>query len=168
MTIASLTPFRYFEVLKASKDAVLTAFVTGSVFVVIPLMVEAVSRLFDERNMGQSEGHPRSEFVIPLGYSFPDLGKVISLIFIPFAAWFYGSTIALGDFPSILLMGLLLAFGKLTVAIPFLLESQGLPMDIFQLFLLSGVVAGRFADIACRHAHHELHNIDFLRHGGCS
>ena len=148
MTIAALTPFRYFEVLKASKDAVLTAFVTGSVFVVIPLMIEAVSRLFDERQMGPSEGHPRSEFIIPLGYSFPDVGKIISLIFVSFAAWFYGDSLAISDYPSILLSGLFLAFGKLTVAIPFLLEFQGLPTDIFQLFLLSGVVAGRFADVA--------------------
>ena len=147
MTIAAFTPFRYFEVLKVSKDAVLTAFVTGSVFVVIPLMIEAVSRLFDERNMSPSDGFPKSEFVIPLGYSFPDVGKIVSLIFIPFAAWFYGSTIALGDYPSMLLSGLLLAFGKLTIALPFLLESQGLPRDIFQLFLLSGVVAGRFSDV---------------------
>lgn len=148
MVVVAFTPFTYREVLGASKDALITGFVTGSVFVVIPLLIEGLSALFEQHvdDWGDAEANPG--FVVPIAYSFPDVGKILSLIFIPFAAWFYGSSMALTDFPFVLSTGLLLAFGKLTVAIPFLLNAQQLPSDIFQLFLISGVVAGRFADLA--------------------
>jgi len=51
------------------------------------------------------------------------------------------------EFPLFLGTGLVLSFGKVTTTIPFLLDMQELPADIFQLFLMSSVVAGRFNDL---------------------
>ena len=147
MLIAACTPFRYRDILAASKNALFTAFVVGSLFVVIPMLAEGVRQLIEKY---QKEGvdtaiHP--EFVIPLGYPFPHLGKVLTLIFIPFAAWFYGQPMAFADYPVFLGTGLVLSFGKVTTTIPFLLDMEKLPSDIFQLFLLSSVFAGRFSDL---------------------
>ena len=152
MLIATFTPFRYRDVLATSGNALITAFVVGSVFVVIPLLIEAIKDLTGRyKRLGiipsgaHTLAHP--EFIIPLAYPFPHLGKIITLLFVPFAAWFYGQGMPLIDYPLFIVMGLLLSFGKVTTTIPFLLDMQQLPADIFQLFLLSGVVAGRFNDL---------------------
>ncbi len=147
MLVTLLTPFRYWQVLAASKDALITGFVTGSVFVVIPLLCLAISDLLKDQPTAPEGKGIRHDFLIPLAYSFPDSGKIFSLIFIPFAAWFYGNPLAWSDYPFLLLTGTFLAFGKLIAAIPFLLDAAQLPSDIFRLFLVSGVVASRFADL---------------------
>jgi hypothetical protein len=43
-------------------------------------------------------------------------------------------------------------FGKLITAIPFLLESQQIPTDFFQLWLMAGVFSSRIGDLlGCSH-----------------
>ncbi len=147
MLIAACTPFRYRDILAVSKNALFTAFVVGSLFVVIPMLAEGAKQLLDRYYKEGVDTAIHPEFVIPIGYTFPDLGKVLTLLFIPFAAWFYGKPLAFTDYPAFLGTGLLLSFGKVTATIPFLLDMQKLPSDIFQLFLLSGVFAGRFGDL---------------------
>ncbi len=143
--VSCVTPLGYREVLSAAKEPILTAFVTGSTFVTLPMIVDNANRLLAKKALEHPEVSP--DVVVPLGYSFPHLGKVISLIFVPFAAWFYGSSMELGDYPNFLVTGLLGCFGSLVVTIPVLLDQQHLPADIFQLFLLSGVVSARVSDM---------------------
>ena len=147
MLIAACTPFKYRDILAVSKNALITVFVVQSLFVVIPMLAEGVRELVDKyRKEGlKASAHP--EYVIPLAYPFPHMGKVLTLVFIPFAAWFYGSPMNFADFPLVLGTGLVLSFGKVVTTIPFLLDMQELPADIFQLFLLSSVVAGGLSDL---------------------
>lgn len=147
MVVSSTTPFTYRQVLGVSRDALLTAFVTGSVFPVIPLLIDGVEELFQER----FEQHPVHaqfpEFILPLAYPFPDSGNVIDLIFIPFAAWFLGSAFDLGDELYMLGTSFFLLFGKVYLTVPFLLTSLHIPHDMFQLFLAAGVIAARVGDL---------------------
>lgn len=144
LLVSCLTPLGYRQVLAGAREPLLTAFVTGSTFVTLPMIVDSVRRMLEDREGG--EGVDPSALVA-LAYPFPHLGKVLSLLFVPFAAWFYGSAMGLDDFPGFLVSGLLGAFGSLVVAIPMLLEQQQVPSDIFQLFLLSGVVSARLSDV---------------------
>lgn len=152
MLVATFTPFGYRDVLRSSANVLVTSFVVGSVFIVIPMLVESVRALFERyRAQGLAFDSARvfshPEFVIPLAYPFPHLGKLVSLLFVPFGAWFYGEPMGLGDYPGFLATGLFLCFGKVTTTIPFLLDMYEIPADIFQLFLMSSVVAGRFNDL---------------------
>ena len=142
--VSSLTPLRYREVMRASKEPLLTAFVTGSTFVTLPMIVEGVEKLLRAREV-EAEVEPAA--LVALAYPFPHLGKILSLLFVPFAAWFYGGPMGLGDDPASMASGLLGSFGSLVVTIPMLLEQQQVPADGFQLFLLSGVVAARTCDV---------------------
>jgi len=148
MVAASLTPFSYLQIVRASRDAALTAFVTGSTFVVIPLLVDSVQKLFSEIRPENDDEEWTAEFIIPLGYPFPHLGTVLAMLFVTFAAWFYGRAIPLVEYPDLLVRGIFLVFGKLVIAIPALLDYKQIPADIFQLFLASGVLAGRLGDLA--------------------
>ena len=147
LLVTVYTPFTYRQVIFAAKDALLTAFVTGSVFPVIPLLVDGVNSLYAEHFRKDARHADFPEFILPLAYPFPDSGNVIDLIFIPFAAWFLGDALGIGDELFMLAAGFFLLFGKVFLTIPFLLNSFHIPQDMFQLFLAAGVLAARVGDI---------------------
>ncbi|WP_305908513.1 cation:dicarboxylase symporter family transporter [Methylomarinum sp. Ch1-1] len=148
LLIMSCTPFTYRQIFRASRDALLTAFVVGSIFAIIPLLTQGVSRLF-HAHVTAGEEHVRiPDLVLPLAYPFPDIGRLLSLVFIVFAAWFYGKPLDFLQYPEMLTIGLFLSFGKLITAIPFLLDIYHIPDDIFNLFLTVGIICRRFADVA--------------------
>jgi proton glutamate symport protein len=72
--------------------------------------------------------------VVPLLFNFPRTGKILSVAFLPFAAWFGGSSLSLGQWWTLASAGLLSMFGSLTGAISFLLDLLKLPADLFGLF----------------------------------
>ena len=150
LLIAAITPYRFGELVTTLRDPLIAAFVIGNSFVVLPMIVEAVKKLQDEH---EREGvldalsSPQPEYLVPLAYPFPDLGRILGLVFIPFAAWFYGTSIDLDRYPVLAGVGLLGSFGKPVVTIPLLLDVAELPSDIFNLFLASGVIAARFGDL---------------------
>ncbi len=148
LLIVSCTPFSYRQILRESRNALLTVFVVGSVFVVIPLLIKGVSRLYHEHVSAGSEHARIPDMVLPLAYPFPDMGKLLSLVFIVFAAWFYDRPLHFLDFPEMLVLGLFLSFGKLVAALPFLLDFYRIPDDVFNLFMTVGVFCGRVADVA--------------------
>ncbi len=147
LLVTVYTPFTYRQVISAAKDALLTAFVTGSVFPVIPLLIEGVNRLYADHFRKDARHSDFPEFILPLAYPFPDSGNVIDLIFIPFAAWFLGDMMGIGDELFMVGAGFFLLFGKVFLTIPFLLNSFHIPQDMFQLFLAAGVLAARVGDI---------------------
>lgn len=147
LLVTVYTPFTYRQVILAAKDGLLTAFVTGSVFPVIPLLIDGVNSLYAEHFRKDARHADFPEFILPLAYPFPDSGNVIDLIFIPFAAWFLGDALGLGDDLFMLGAGFFLLFGKVFLTIPFLLNSFHIPQDMFQLFLAAGVLAARVGDI---------------------
>jgi len=145
--VASFTPLSYWAVVRASRDPLIAAFVIGNSFVVMPMLIDAIKRLEKEDQLG---GHPDgqpAEYLVPLAYPFPDIGRIVGLIFIPFSAWFYGSSIEWEAYPALLATGLPGSFAKPVITIPLLLEIAELPSDIFNLWLASGVVAARFSDL---------------------
>ncbi len=46
--LATLTPFSYRELFKVSRTPVITAFVTGKVFIVLPMLIESAEELFSK------------------------------------------------------------------------------------------------------------------------
>lgn len=148
MLISSCTPFTYRQIARESRNILLTVFVVGSVFVVIPLMTRAITRLFHSHVNTESEHARLPDLVLPLAYPFPDMGKILSLVFVVFAGWFYDRPMDFLDYPGLLIIGIFLSFGKLITAIPFLLDLYHIPDDIFNLFIAVGVICGRVADIA--------------------
>jgi Na+/H+-dicarboxylate symporter/ABC-type amino acid transport substrate-binding protein len=145
--VAAVTPLKFGEVVRASYDPLISAFVIGNSFVVLPMITDAVKRLLEDKKLlGDQRSHD-PQYLVPLAYPFPDVGRIVGLIFIPFAAWFYGNTIDSDLYPPLLGVGFLGSFGKPVITIPLLLNIAELPGDIFNLFLASGVVAARFGDL---------------------
>lgn len=147
MLISACTPFSYRVVLRMSREAMLTAFATGKTMTVLPILIQRTSELLDEYQMQSSPKVPPADALYALGYPFPSLGHILTLLFIPFVAWFVGSPMSPDQLLQLFPIGVLTNFGKPVVAIPFLLDVFRLPADSFELFLLSGVYVARFGDV---------------------
>ncbi|HBE69460.1 MAG TPA: hypothetical protein DDW52_15050 [Planctomycetaceae bacterium] len=145
--VSALTPLKFWDVLRVSYDPLIAAFVIGNSFVVLPMVIESIKQLEEKQMELDDPDDHAPEYLVPLAYPFPDVGRIVGLIFIPFAAWFYGNTIDLDRYPALMGVGLLGSFGKPVITIPLLLNLAEIPGDIFNLFLASGVIAARFGDL---------------------
>ena len=144
--IVSLTPFSYRDVIKTAWPAVVLAFAAGKVLVVLPLIIERLNLLFEQYGSQNEDATATAKVIVPIAYPFPSTGKLMSLLFIPFAAWFVGEAMNAGEITVYLPVGILTYFGNQAVAMPFLLDYMKLPADMFQLFLLTGIYCGRISD----------------------
>ncbi|MCO8120604.1 cation:dicarboxylase symporter family transporter [Stieleria sp. TO1_6] len=145
--VTTVTSLRYRDVIRVARNPLITAFVIGNTFVVLPMIIDAVKELFDDHpTLGHSH-HNSPGSLVALAYPFPDVGRIIGLIFLPFAAWFFGNVIDPTTYPALLGVGFLGSFGKPVITLPLLLEIAELPSDIFNLYLASGVIAARFGDL---------------------
>ncbi len=146
-TLISLTtPIGYWESIRVSRDALITAFVLGNTFAVIPLIIDASREVLENHNL-LSEGGSSPDALVPLAFPFPDLGRIARLVFIPFASWFYGHSLELMEYAKLLALGVAGCFAKLTITIPWLLGFFHIPEDIFQLYLLAEVYTTRLGDL---------------------
>lgn len=139
------TPFSYRQVMSVAGEAAITALATGTVLVVLPMIIERCKELLAEQDMDCDESLSTVDVIVPTAYSFPSTGTLLGLGFILFSAWYVGSPLSVYDYPSFITMGALTAFGSMAVAIPFMLDFFGLPADQFQLYLLGSVVTARVA-----------------------
>jgi Na+/H+-dicarboxylate symporter len=145
MLVAWATPFTYAEVIRESKLAVVTAFATGTVLVVLPIITERTKYLLSQRKMTNEESLAAIDVLVPTTYSFPSVGTLMGISFILFSAWFTGSELSPSQYPAFTILGILTSFGSLTVALPFMLDYFKLPSDMFQLYLLGSIFTMRMA-----------------------
>jgi Na+/H+-dicarboxylate symporter len=139
------TPFRYRQILSVASEAMVTAIATGTVLVVLPLIIERCKEMLREEGMENEQTLSTVDVMVPTAYSFPSAGTLMGLGFILFSAWYLGSPLGIEQYASYIIMGTLAAFGSMAVAIPFMLDFFNLPEDQFQLYLLGSVITARFA-----------------------
>ncbi len=140
--VATLTPWRWRDVVGKTRGALVTAFATGNVFVVLSVLTESIKELVEDVSEDIESDHNRVEVVVPVAFTFPSAGKLISLAFVLFAGWISGYALSLSSYPQLLVAGLSSYFGATVVAIPFLLDMFQIPSDTFQLFLVADNVVG--------------------------
>lgn len=142
--VAALTPIPYREVLGPSRNALITAFSAGDLFIVLPALIEACKTLLARYAVTDQQSAGLPDTIVPASFNFPHTGKLLSLSFVMFAGWFSDSPVALYDYPRLAFTGLLTFFGSINAAVPFLLDAFRIPADTFQLFVATGVINSRF------------------------
>ncbi len=145
--VTHLTPFSYREVVMTIKDALITAFATGNLMVILPLLTEQGRELFRKSDRKKKEKDSVVGVIVPTAFTFPSTGLLLTLSFIPFASWYVGSSLSLSQYPEFLSTGIFSAFGRKMLAIPFLLDLLRLPADLFELFVTIDVFSGRFGTL---------------------
>ncbi|MDJ0662648.1 MAG: cation:dicarboxylase symporter family transporter [Crocosphaera sp.] len=151
--IATLTPIKYKDILIAYRTPLITAFATANLLIVLPLIIqrskELLGNLIEDSIDQKSKMTEPVEVLVPASFTFPDMGRLISLSFIPFAAWFGGSTLSFNQYPVFLISGLASFFGGDGVTImKFLLTLMRLPTDMLQLYItLDQISVARFGTL---------------------
>jgi Na+/H+-dicarboxylate symporter/ABC-type amino acid transport substrate-binding protein len=135
--VATITPFGYRQIIKASREAMITAFATGSFFVVIPVIVEKTKQLLREKYPENSDSEKISEIIVPITFSLPVGGKLLALLFVLFAAWFSGAHIGFSDYVNLVIVGIPQLFGSTTLAMQNLLEIFNVSGAMFDFFLVA-------------------------------
>ena len=140
----SLIPLSYREAMGPARDAFVTAFATGSVFVVLPILAEHSKKLVSRCAPQSKKVEGSVDVLIPLAFTFPGPGTLFILGFVLFAGWLAGVAVTAGQIPGFIASGSLTLFGSTMVAVPFLLDMLRIPADLFQLYVVSDVFTGRF------------------------
>ncbi len=143
MFIASRSPITYRSIFRQSRSALLTAFATGSLLVVLPLLADAIKRILEEHRVDNEEPIAAVDIIVPATYSVPSGGLFLSVAFVVFAAWATGASLGPAQVSSLSAVGTFTAFSGPNVAIPYLLDLFRLPADMFQLYLASDGLLGR-------------------------
>jgi Na+/H+-dicarboxylate symporter len=144
LLVTALTPFRYRELVGACRDALLTAFVTNNVFIVLPMIAERAEELVQRHGLGGRNDGSIGEVVVPIAFNFPTAGKLLTLLFVPFAAWLAGNALEAAQYPGLMAAGVFSYFAKAQVALPFLLDLVEVPQDLFQLYIPTTLINGKF------------------------
>jgi Na+/H+-dicarboxylate symporter len=144
LLVTAVTPFRYIEVAGIAREALLTAFVTNNAFIVLPILVERSKELMERHGLLDENTNSAAEVIVPVLFNFPNAGKLLTLLFVPFAAWLGGAPLAAGDYPTLFATGIPSYFAKAQVALPFLFDVLGLPHDAFQLYVPTTIFTGKF------------------------
>lgn len=146
--VAIFTPFSYRQIIKVSRQALVTAFATGSFFVVIPLIAEKTKTLISSLKHDDHELESIPDIVVPITFSLPVGGKMLALLFTLFAAWFSGAYISLSDYVSLIVVGIPQLFGTSTLAMPHLLDLFNVSSSMFDFFLLAeNLIVGRLGSV---------------------
>ena len=144
LTVSALTPFGWREVLAIGKDAMITAFVASSAFIVLPMLIERVKQALQEKAPRSDDALSSVDVVVPLCFIVPNAGKLLTLLFVPYAMWLAGTPLGAAGYATLLGAGVPTYFAKAQVALPFLMDLVGAPHDLFQLYIPSAIVTGKF------------------------
>jgi len=147
MLVAALTPFTYKDILGKSKDALVTGFATGELFIILPILIQNCNDLFEQYKEEHKDTASLVDIIVPVSFNFPSAGKLLTLLFVLFCAWYTGNALSVTDYPYFSLIGISSLFASTDMAMPFLLDSMRIPSDLYQLFILTGIANKRFATL---------------------
>jgi Na+/H+-dicarboxylate symporter/ABC-type amino acid transport substrate-binding protein len=150
--VAAVTPLQYGDILRSFRAPVITAFATGNLLIVLPILAEQSKELIaasDAAKLNLEDGEAQSsiDVLVPAAYNFPNLGAILSLMFVLFAGWYIGMSVPVAQYPLISAAGLASLFGGTVLALPFLLDLLRLPQDLFQVFVTVDVLGSRFGTL---------------------
>ena len=161
--ISIVTPIKHGEVIVQTKDALITAFMTGSLFVVLPILMDKSKELLHQHKLVSHESDDVTDVIVSSSFNFPHIGKLLTLSFVLFAGWFSESVVAVSEYPKLALTGLVTLFGSTHAAIPFLLDLFEIPADLFELYLTTDIVQSRFGTLVAA-----MHTVTVALVGGCA
>ena len=144
LAVAALTPFGWRQVVGMCQEALLTAFIANSAFIVLPMLVEKVKAALAAQAMDSTDTRSAVDVVVPISFVVPNAGKLLTLLFVPFAAWLAGDPLGVDAYLALFGAGIPSYFAKAQVALPFLMDLLDVPHDLFRLYIPSSIITGKF------------------------
>jgi Na+/H+-dicarboxylate symporter/ABC-type amino acid transport substrate-binding protein len=145
--VATLTPLRAREVLGPVRDALITAFATGNLLIVLPILAGHGREMLQRAGLDAKSANASVDVLVPASFTLPNMGKLLSLAYVPFAGWFSGFGLTPDQLPLFATAGFVSFFGEPVASLPFLLDLMRIPADTFELFITVDVVTSRFGTL---------------------
>ncbi len=145
--VGVLTPLRPREVLDPVRDALITAFATGNLLIVLPILAGHGREILKKGGLDEEAADASVDVLVPASFTLPSMGKLLSLAYVPFAGWFSGFEMAPDQIPLFATAGFVSFFGEPVASLPFLLDLMRIPADTFELFITVDVVTSRFGTL---------------------
>ena len=144
LLISTFTPFKYSDIIYCSRSALLTGFIAQNIFIILPMLIENSREIFEKYQLSSEKSEHVIDVIIPVTFNFPNTGRLLAILFIPFAAWMSGSQLDLSQYPELIVTGIFSFFAKAQVALPFLLDLFHIPQDMFNFYIPSAIINGKF------------------------
>lgn len=141
--ISIFTPYSSKTIFRITRSTLITIFATGKIIVVFPQLIEDIKEIIRTDERASEKMQEEVDIIMPLAYPFPNLGTFMIFIFVPFAAWYSGEALTATDYPVFLSSTVLSSFVAPITGLPFTLDLLEIPMDTFQLFVVSTVLTDR-------------------------
>lgn len=148
--IAAVTPLSYRSILETFRGPLVTAFATGNVLVVLPVLAADGKRLVEATDPSKEpdeQAESSIDILIAAAFPFPSMGGLLALVFVLFGGWYAGSMVSIDQYPILAIAGLASLFGGTVLALPFLFDLLRLPADLFPVFLTVDVIGSRFGTL---------------------
>lgn len=145
--VSALTPFKYSDVVQGCRNILITAFASGNLFILIPVMTEACNDIFEKYKLRTEDSDKYNEIIVPIAFNFPAMGKLLAFTFVLFAAWFTNTELDILQRIALAINGLFSLFASVHISIPFILDYLHLPSDLYQLYLSGEVLTKRFSTL---------------------
>lgn len=136
--VGMLTPVRGRVFMKEIRSALLLAFTTGNVLIILPFIVEFLKNLSLRYKIASKESRNTVETLVPIIYNFPTAGNLFSLLFILFFSSSYAQIFTFKEHIKLVISGIFTLFGSTTASIAatsFLLDKMHLPHDGLSFYL---------------------------------
>lgn len=137
----------YSRIFHEGKTIALVAFATGSPSVVLPFIHSAVVKLTADRELPKEESHATIQTVIPIGYTFAQIGNSMILFFLLFLSFFYRQPFLFLEKALISLITIPLSIGAAPIpsnAMNFLIENLKFPKEAIDLFNEATAITDHF------------------------
>ncbi len=137
MIVSCLTSIKYRDLLKEYRIVCMLAFATGIPSIAFPFINNCMRRLAEKKNLDLATFRSTSQTVVPLAYSFAQIGNFFLLFFIFFLSFYYRHPLSVKEAVMTTLFTIPISFGtpQLSLAgMSFLVETLSFPQDAFNLF----------------------------------
>jgi len=147
MLVSCLTSIPYRELMKEYRIVCILAFATGIPSIAFPFINNCMRRLAERCNLDLATFRSTSQTVVPLAYSFSQIGNFFLLLFIFFMSFYYRHPLTELESSIIPLLTIPISFGtpQLSLAgMSFLVDNLQFPREAFTLFVETTAITLNF------------------------
>lgn len=153
--VISFTPLKYKEVIGDIRAACFLPFVIGSPSIAIPFLNKTVRHYSERFQIKDKELHSTSQMIVPISYTFTQVGNLFILFFIMFISYYFRHQLGALDETLVSFLTILMSFGGPELAvnsISFLIEKLGFPNTALSLYDNVSIITQNFQimiSVAC-------------------
>jgi proton glutamate symport protein len=145
--VSCLTSIPYKELIQEYRIVCILAFATGIPSIAFPFINNCMRRLAERKHLELGTFRNTAQTIVPLSYSFAQIGNCFLLFFIFFMAFFFRHPLSPGESWIVPFLSIPISFGTPQISIAgmsFLIDNLGLPKNALNLFVETMAVTLNF------------------------